>query len=242
MTEKEEEKDEWVIIDSAFDVLIPKKTKVKKPVLEKKESYYDLKIIQNNNSNSDINMNLNINTNDIFFDIDEYLKQNLLSYNKSSESVWKQFCLDFHRQKIYINDKCTSEMSDIFDFMKQFDNNKCDKYTIDDMEMDIDIIFIMLMTQASFCLPFQCMSQLFDRDDIHVISTTSDKIIKLYTDDEIMIKFQTQFSIFDIQSESEIKSINVELIINTNIKKNKYKNTNTHKLFPKYGYIYFKLV
>lgn len=153
----------------------------------------------------------------LLFNVDEYIMNIFLSYNKIWDNVKKQSKIDFPRQNIYVNNELLNDYGDLIKFLNE--NNK-NKYLLDGKMIDISMIYLMLINQSSFYLPFLFTKNKYNGDNIHITSSEYPKkiLFKINELKKFDVYINAYFNVFNLKTEKIIEILNVNLYIKMNEK------------------------
>lgn len=172
-------------------------------------------IILSNADNIDIISkinNINIHNEHYYmFDIKNYIDDIYESY-KSTTKIENQFCVDFPREDVYINNYKVNSINEFVSMLNEIKTYNYHGY-------DIKILLIMLCCQSSFYLTFVLVSNMYNspKDHRFVVSRKqyekeyNTKIyIKQYKND-INICLKTYLNVIDVRHADIINIISTEI-------------------------------
>jgi hypothetical protein len=139
----------------------------------------------------------------MFFDVLQYIKDIAESYENNFDKINKQFIVDFSRQEIYVNDVKQS-LNDFYNFINNFETSG---------------LFIMLVNQSSFYLPYVYVDQMKTDSSLHIVNTNKPKQIYFNKQDEDHLHFMIKLNLNAINPDKNkvVNTINITLSIIFNL-------------------------
>lgn len=183
----------------------------------KTEDYVDIDIVNEHEiHNNEINGQL------ILFDVQQYLEKIAISYNFNLNNIIQQYKSDFDRSTVYFNNDLIKDNKYIIDQLLKYAYYKINLYG---RQLGLDIIILMICTQASFVFSFTLMHKLYS--NIHSGQfVTSDKVryyINVQNNNTIDIKLDASYNIKNINNGKIINNVNVITNINIVYKNKRYE-------------------
>lgn len=106
----------------------------------------------------------------IFFNLDIYLDNIILSYDLDDDKIKNQFFLDFNRSTLYIN-KQILNYEESCKFLNKYSNYEINIFN---NKKQFNQILFMICTQASFAFLFALMSYVYNNSDFGIFVVSND--------------------------------------------------------------------
>lgn len=160
---------------------------------------------------------------------------NIYETYPTNEDIIKQFTLDFHRHKVYVNNNLCMKIDDLFIILSKYNRH------IDispNKKTTIFMLSLLLICQSSFYISFLHIHNkinkmkenyiltkkisVYNTDHIpllnyHVTDTSNNKVIRLTIDDlSLCCSFMASYKIINIYTEKIIHNLNSETIFDLN--------------------------
>jgi hypothetical protein len=192
-------------------------------IIEHKLTFADEFININILNESQINdMQQDIDNKMIIFDTNQYLEKIILSYNKNIYNIMQQFKSDHTRSEVYLDDK---KIYDSHEFINKILKYASYKVNLCDQAFGLDIIILMLCTQASLAFSFILMNKLYTNHHKgkHVTAHKSKYIVNIKNPDVIDLKLDAIYNVKDVNKNIITTKINVVTNITIIRKKKQYE-------------------
>jgi len=151
------------------------------------------------------------------FDCENYLKKILESYKYNKNKIWEQYCMDFPRSSIYIDNRKIKNKMDLIQILKTLNY---DTINIDDLDMDLMIIVIMLSCQSSYGFSYIFLHNLYYDKNKMVCNKSTNRRIN-FNLNPLSVTIETDFSVKNISKNKIISIINTNLYVQMD-KNNKF--------------------
>lgn len=184
------------------------------------DDYIDITFITVNDYEDVHIKNLKNESQMAFFNTHDFIYKNLASYKFDWYEVWKQFQMDYNRQKITIDNKHIKDLNEIINYFLRYE--KYHYSIMKDSNAELWLVFMMLCNQSSYYLPYVYMRSQYDDpiNNLCVLDSKSDRVISFtvntYTK-KLSIIYTTTFNIINIKNEVIDSKINIQMVLNTNL-------------------------
>lgn len=183
-----------------------------------------------------------------YFDLKKFISDNNQSYGNKLEKIYTQFEKDYPRQTIVLNGTAYNEQKSfiekldlllheiayvpfymrlIFPF-SALNDTECCQGTFNVSYKDL---ILLLCCQSSFYLPYQILRNVYNSEDNNtILVSSSDKKENIFTTISITkntlnIELNTNLLIKNIDANSAIKKIHVNLLVNIDFSENHIANS-----------------
>ena len=170
----------------------------------------------------------------IIFDTNQYLEKIVVSYNNNINNIIQQFQSDHARSEVFFNN---NKIHDSKDFTEKILKYSSFPIKLCSNIFSLDIIILMLCTQASFVFSFILINKLYTnyKNGKHVTSNKSQYYINIKNPDIIDIKLDAIYLIKDVNKNIIVSKVNVVTNITAVYKKKQYE-------FCKWGIINWNFI
>jgi hypothetical protein len=195
-----------------------------------KDDYVNIDLLNESHLDNFQSNDLN-ETKMIFFKSDQYLSRIARSYKYDRNRMVYQYKLDFKRSKQYINQKRYLKEEKLLKKIQKYSTYECN---IGGMILSLDVVLLMLCTQASFAFPFVLMNKCYNFLETTVTSGET-KYHYCFSEDLLSIHLETTFNLKNIKENKIISRINIVTNIDAIFKDQKYQ-------ICKYGIMSWKIL
>jgi hypothetical protein len=144
------------------------------------------------------------------FDLPKFLYKLQASYNFDSNSIIKQFEIDFKRSTYKINGLQNTDVNQVLEII----NNKTNLIQINNFNIKLNDLLLLVSTQASFAYQYMLMASLFaDPKNNLYISSSKSSYELIYLHNSIKIILRCDYYLHDIMTSTHKSKIVAETVI-----------------------------